>query len=439
MSVPMISVQNVSKSYKLGLINRHTLVEESQYWWARLRRRQEAHRVGPEDHAARDRRRYEEEAAGQDLFYALNDVSFDVAEGEVLGVIGTNGAGKSTLLKILSKITAPSSGTIDLYGRVASLLEVGTGFHPELTGRENVFMNGTLLGMKAKEVEQKFDEIVDFSGVEAFIDTPVKRYSSGMQVRLAFAVAAHLEPEILLIDEVLAVGDAAFQKRCLGKMEDVSQSGRTILFVSHNISAINRLCSRGILLEDGRIVANGETQDITSQYYSVAGTGDGARYWDEGDAPGRDGVQLRSVEIMDLKTGSVASSLATTQEAEVRLIYRTSIPDMVFRCVVEVHRAGVTAFMAMEPTCEVRGKEGEYMSSVRIPEGLLRDGEHTLAIYFYPNMNRGPRKRSFVAEHDVLKFFVFDTDDENSARGDFRGKIKGAVMPRCEWNLSYNG
>ncbi len=199
-------------------------------------------------------------------FYALRDVSFEVKRGEAMGIIGKNGAGKSTLLKILSRITEPTSGRIEIDGRVSSLLEVGTGFHPELTGRENIFLNGTILGMSRAEVKRKFDEIVDFSGVEKFLDTPVKRYSSGMTVRLAFAVAAHLEPEILIIDEVLAVGDAEFQKKCLGKMEDVAGEGRTVIFVSHNTGAVERLCSKGVLLQNGAMVSYGNIQDIISLY-----------------------------------------------------------------------------------------------------------------------------------------------------------------------------
>jgi len=209
--------------------------------------------------------------AEKDTFWALNDVNFDIQKGDVVGIIGRNGAGKSTLLKVLSRITEPTRGKIDLYGRVGSLLEVGTGFHPELTGRENVFLNGAILGMSKAEIARQFDAIVDFSGTEQFLDTPVKRYSSGMYVRLAFAVAAHLNPEILIVDEVLAVGDAEFQKKCMGKMQDVAESGRTVLFVSHNMGAINQLCTQGILLKSGRVEFQGKTEQVTERYLS-AGT-----------------------------------------------------------------------------------------------------------------------------------------------------------------------
>jgi len=253
----VISVENLSKVYRLGQIGTGTISYDLQLWWAKMRGKPNPLlRIGEIDHGNLD---------GQDL-WALRDVSFTVKQGEVLGIIGKNGAGKSTLLKILSRVTAPTSGRVRVKGHIASLLEVGTGFHPELTGRENTYLNGAILGMSRDEIDRKFDEIVDFSGVEKFIDTPVKRYSSGMYVRLAFAVAAHLEPEILLVDEVLAVGDAEFQKKCLGKMGDVAQEGRTVLFVSHNMGAIIQLCQKAILISDGQIARNGIASEIVQAY-----------------------------------------------------------------------------------------------------------------------------------------------------------------------------
>jgi lipopolysaccharide transport system ATP-binding protein len=236
-----------------------------------------------------------------DILWALKDVSFDVRLGETVGIIGRNGAGKSTLLKVLSRITHPTMGQIKMRGRIASLLEVGTGFHPELTGRENVYLNGTVLGMRKNEVDRKFDEIVEFSGVEKFLDTPVKRYSSGMRVRLAFAVAAHLEPEILIVDEVLAVGDAAFQSKCLQRMQSVSDQGRTVLFVSHNMAAVSRLCERGILLENGSVMQDGPIHNVVSTYMTD-GTGTSAeKVWDKNlDAPCGSVSCLRAVRIINL-------------------------------------------------------------------------------------------------------------------------------------------
>jgi lipopolysaccharide transport system ATP-binding protein len=248
---PIIEVTGLSKRYRLGMLGANSLREEVEIWWDRLKTGNGRANKQPED--ARD-------------FWALRDVSFSVQAGEVVGIVGSNGAGKSTLLKILSRITEPSEGEALMRGRVASLLEVGTGFHPELSGRENIFLNGAILGMTTKEIRSRLDEIIDFSEVEEFLDTPVKRYSSGMYVRLAFAVAAHLEPEILIIDEVLAVGDAAFQKKCLRKMGDVAKGGRTVLFVSHNTAAITNLCSRCLLIEKGRLAADGGTREVVGAY-----------------------------------------------------------------------------------------------------------------------------------------------------------------------------
>lgn len=257
---PIIQVEHVSKQYRLGEVGTGTLSHDLKRWWYRAR--------GKEDPYARIGEVNDRSTKGSsDYVWALQDINFSVAPGKVLGIIGRNGAGKSTLLKLLSKTTAPTTGKIKVRGRIASLLEVGTGFHPELTGRENIFLNGAILGMTRKEISRKFDEIVDFAGVERYIDTPVKRYSSGMYVRLAFAVAAHLEPEILIVDEVLAVGDAEFQKKCLGKMKDVSvNDGRTVLFVSHNMGAIASLCSNILLLENGKNVFNGPTSIGIEKY-----------------------------------------------------------------------------------------------------------------------------------------------------------------------------
>jgi lipopolysaccharide transport system ATP-binding protein len=257
MSDNVIKVEHVTKKYHLGTIGHGTLYRDVQSWWARVRDKEDPNaKISLPDICE-----------SRDFLLALDDVSFDVKRGDVVGIIGRNGAGKSTLLKIISRVTAPTKGEVKINGRVASLLEVGTGFHPELTGRENVYLSGAILGMKKKEINRKFDEIVDFSGVERFIDTPVKRYSSGMYVRLAFAVAAHLEPEILIVDEVLSVGDVQFQKKCVGKMEDVSaEEGRTVLFVSHNLEMVRQLCGISILLEQGKLAAMGVTYSVLEKY-----------------------------------------------------------------------------------------------------------------------------------------------------------------------------
>ncbi|MBK8805325.1 MAG: ABC transporter ATP-binding protein [Bacteroidales bacterium] len=256
----ILEVHNISKQYRLGTVGTGTLSHDLNRWWHKVRGKEDPYlKVG----ATNDRTKKDD----NEYVWALKDISFNVQQGEVLGIIGKNGAGKSTLLKILSKVTGPTTGSIKAYGRIASLLEVGTGFHPELTGRENIFLNGAILGMTKAEIRSKFEEIVDFSGVEKYIDTPVKRYSSGMYVRLAFAVAAHLEPEILIVDEVLAVGDAEFQKKALGKMKDVSQGqGRTVLFVSHNMGAVRNLCTRCIMLGNGSMSMNGTTEEVINNY-----------------------------------------------------------------------------------------------------------------------------------------------------------------------------
>lgn len=261
----VISVEKLSKSYRLGQIGTGTFAQDLSVWWARIRGRPNPLSLIHEiDNGYKN---------GEEI-WALHDITFSVQQGEVLGIIGRNGAGKSTLLKILSRVTAPTNGRIRVRGKVASLLEVGTGFHPDLTGRENIYLNGAILGMAKNEINRKFDQIVNFAEVEKFIDTPVKRYSSGMYVRLAFAVAAHLEPEILIVDEVLAVGDAEFQKKCLGKMNDVAHEGRTVLFVSHNMASMNNLCTRGILLKNGRVDFDGDIAEAVSHYISTGVSGE---------------------------------------------------------------------------------------------------------------------------------------------------------------------
>lgn len=257
---PVIRVENLSKQYRLGEVGTGTISHDLNRWWHKVRGK-------PDPYLKIGERNDRTQKGSSELVWALKDINFEVKEGEVLGIIGKNGAGKSTLLKILSRITGPTTGLVQVKGRIASLLEVGTGFHPELTGRENVYLNGTILGMRKREVDRKLDEIVDFAGVERYLDTPVKRYSSGMMVRLGFAVAAHLDPEILIVDEVLAVGDAEFQKKCLGKMKDVSTNqGRTVLFVSHNMAAVEKLCSKGILLNNGGIFFMGESKPTIIKY-----------------------------------------------------------------------------------------------------------------------------------------------------------------------------
>jgi lipopolysaccharide transport system ATP-binding protein len=311
LSQPIIEVKNLSKAYKLGTIGATSLRDEVGRWWSRLpwskerrakseEQRASAHSGSPLALSALPLALSSSPLApcsSDGKFWALRDVSFNVERGEVLGIIGRNGAGKSTLLKILSRITEPTCGEVILRGRVASLLEVGTGFHPELSGRENIFLNGAILGMSRAEIKRKFDEIVAFAEVEQFIDTPVKRYSSGMYVRLAFAVAAHLEPEILMIDEVLAVGDAAFQKKCLGKMGEVARAGRTVLFVSHQMAVVRNLCERVVLLGEGRVVMEGTSGEVLARYLAEARDFGGTALLERRDREGSGLMRFVSVEV----------------------------------------------------------------------------------------------------------------------------------------------
>ena len=315
MSNTVIQVENLSKRYVLGAIGTGSLSHDLNVMWARFR--------GKEDPTAKlDSKSF---TAENPEFWALKDISFDVQQGDVLGIIGKNGAGKSTLLKVLSRITSPTSGEYKVKGRIASLLEVGTGFHPELSGRENLFLNGAILGMTRNEIKSKFDEIVDFSGVEKFIDTPVKRYSSGMYVRLAFAIAAHLDPEILIVDEVLAVGDAEFQKKCMGKMKDVSGQGRTVLFVSHNIAAIKSLCTKGLYLKNGRVEKSGLIEPVIAEYLAenkkIAETGeipdDFKRVIGNGDA------RFKKVYITDSQN-NVMKQLAFGEKFKIHLEFEAT-------------------------------------------------------------------------------------------------------------------
>lgn len=308
-----IKFENISKQYRLGTIGTGTISHDLNRWWVmNIQGKPDPYlKVGQ----VNDR----ESKSTSDYVWALNDISFDVKKGEVLGIIGKNGAGKSTLLKILSRVTTPTTGRIVAHGRIASLLEVGTGFHPEMTGRENIYMNGSIMGMTKAEITRKLDEIVDFAGVEKYLDTPVKRYSSGMTVRLGFAIAAYLEPEILVVDEVLAVGDAEFQKKAIGRMQDVSsKEGRTVLFVSHNMQAITNLCSRVVLLNRGTVVDDSNPIDVIRKYLMYETLKDGSIFWDEESALGDSTIKLRAIKILD-QEGNIRSHFLSKLMVKVQL------------------------------------------------------------------------------------------------------------------------
>lgn len=380
---------------------------------------------------------FDSNSGSSDIIWALRGVSFDVKKGEVLGIIGGNGAGKSTLLKILCRITAPTGGQAEIRGRVASLLEVGTGFHPELTGRENVFLNGTVLGMTKKEVDHKFDAIVEFSGVEKFIDTPVKRYSSGMKVRLAFAVAAHLEPEILIVDEVLAVGDAAFQKKCLDKMENVGERGRTVLFVSHNMSAITRLCERAILLESGRAVKDGPSHEVVTAYLNSGQSTPPAREWqDSATAPGDDIARLRAVRIRN-GDGEVTAAVDVRQPVVIEMEYEVLTPGLTLLPHFTVNnQAGLCIFVGLDQDAEWKERPrpiGKYVSRAWIPGNLLAEG----TLFVGPALRTVEPDMFHFGEQNAVAFEVIDGSTGNSARGDYVKSIPGVIRPLLQWNTRY--
>jgi len=371
----------------------------------------------------------------EDTLWALRDVSLRIQPGEVVGFIGPNGAGKSTLLKVLGRITPPTAGRAVLRGRVGSLLEVGTGFHPELTGRENVFLSGAILGMRRAEIRRRFDEIVAFAGVARHIDTPVKRYSSGMRVRLGFAVAAHLDADILLVDEVLAVGDAAFQARCLGKMGEIGRGGRTVLFVSHNMGSIRSLCDRVVWLADGQIAAAGEPDDVVAAYLaeqtaSVAPVS-GRRAWAEADAPGGRELRLLSVAVRG-QAGAVRDVFTTDETIHVCCEYRQAAPLAGLRFVVQVCTArGETAFTSTDHA--IRGRRrfppGGYTTTCAIPGELLNLGEYTVRVWAGI-----PDVRYLIRPVEAVRFRVTGLGNQGSDFPDKRA-WPGAVCPRLAWTL----
>lgn len=427
-----IIAEGIAKYYRLGTINRHTLVDEFRYALARLAGKNAVETMGKVAFSPTEQRRYEAERDGRERFWALRDVSFEVREGEVVGIIGRNGAGKSTLLKIISRITEPSEGTITLNGRIGSLLEVGTGFHPELTGRENVYMNGCILGMKKAEIDRKLDEIVAFSGVEKFIDTPVKRYSSGMHVRLAFAVAAHLDPEILVIDEVLAVGDMEFQKKCLGKMQSLSYSGRTILFVSHNMTAINRLCSRAMMLDAGTIVLKGAAHEVTAAYNAAQGQAQGERSWEPAVAPGGEEVRLLAVRSM-AADGGMSGTFAANEGVTVEIEYEVRVSGISFRCGINLVANEQVAFMTIEPSERSYAAPMVSLARVSIPPDLLNEGTYAVGVFLFGAKGHKQIKNGYVREHEVIQFQVYEPEGHVTARGDYFKKLPGLVRPRLLW------
>jgi lipopolysaccharide transport system ATP-binding protein len=425
MTTTAIRVENISKAYRLGQISSGTLSNDIKAWWAKKRGKPNPLlKIGQEEHANQE----------GDILWALKDVSFSIGEGAVLGIIGRNGAGKSTLLKLLSRVTAPTNGYIKVRGRIASLLEVGTGFHPELTGRENIYLNGAILGMKRVEIDRKFDEILDFSEVEQFIDTPVKRYSSGMYVRLAFAVAAHLEPEILVVDEVLAVGDAEFQKKSLGKMGDVAQQGRTVLFVSHNMSSILRLTHEAIVLEKGCVVKRAPSSEAVDYYLSAGNSRAGERIWEDEEVPA-DAAPFRplAVRICD-KSGTVVETVRSIEPFTIEVEYRLSAALTGLRIGVYIGTArGEYVLTSFDTDDEHRFEKhgvrpaGHYVSRCVIPPDLLNGGAYFLGV----NASSYRVRRYFMDEQAL----TFNVNPSGAPGKQWIEPRPGLVRPRLEWKI----
>jgi len=371
-------------------------------------------------------------------FWALRDINLEIEPGEVVGIIGRNGAGKSTLLKILSRITEPTEGRVRMRGRTASLLEVATGFHPDLTGRENIFLNGAILGMTRAEIRRKFDDIVQFAEVERFIDVPVKRYSSGMYVRLAFAVAAHLEPEILIVDEVLAVGDASFQKKCLDKMDDVGHAGRTVLFVSHNMRAVTRLSSRCVLLDKGCVALDGPPSRVASAYLSSGVGTSAAREWDDvSTAPGDDIVRVRAVRVRS-EDGELVDAVDIRRSIGIEIEYDVLQAGYVFHPHYGLRNEdGLLLFLAQDVDPRWRGRRrppGRYVSTGWIPGNFLAEGAMTVGVTL---MTLQP-EHLHVTVSDAVLFRVVDClTAPDTARGDYPRPISGVVRPMFTWTTSY--
>jgi lipopolysaccharide transport system ATP-binding protein len=415
----VISVENLSKKYIIGHQKQgHTNLRDLLTDGAKRFTNKLIHPFAP----PADDPTHEE-------FWALKDVSFDIKQGDRVGIIGRNGAGKSTLLKILSRITEPTSGRISIKGRVASLLEVGTGFHPELTGRENIFLNGAILGMSKAEIKRKFDEIVAFAEVERFLDTPVKRYSSGMYVRLAFAVAAHLEPEILIVDEVLAVGDAQFQKKCIGKMEEVGNEGRTVIFVSHSMPTVTSLCSRAILLESGRVVKDGPTSEVVMHYYTSGQSSPASADFSRTHV-GDTYVRLLKGEIKNGR-GEVALESYIDEPIVVEMTFEV-LQEVAFNLVPNFYfytAEGAIAFVSMSNVRKINEK-GRYMAACHIPGGLLNEGAYFIA-FAISSFGAGVKVHFF--EHDALSVNIIDLMRDVSTRSEWVGAMPGVVRPKLFW------
>jgi len=419
----IIKVENLGKKYIIG----HDLNAGGAYRYQSLRESL-AHSVRGIYQRLRHPLSPNTENNDLEEFWALKDLNFEIQPGDRVGIIGRNGAGKSTLLKTLCRITEPTTGRIEIDGRVASLLEVGTGFHPELTGRENIFLNGAILGMSRADIKRRFDEIVAFAEIEKFLDTPVKRYSSGMYVRLAFAVAAHLEPEILIVDEVLAVGDAQFQKKCLGKMEEVGKEGRTVLFVSHNMAMISNLCQRGMMLNEGKLDFYGRVSDAVMKYYQATNRRDAAH-----ECEFKSGTaELLSAELLGL---SNLSDITIHDELTVRMRYRIR-KQIDGKCVPNFHFFTSDGSYAFVDSARgvTSNPPGVYCADCRIPPHFLNEGAYFVGVALTTFPEDGSLEVEFF-DKNALAFNVVDPMDERSNRYGYAGPVPGVVRPQFDWSI----
>lgn len=420
----ILKAEHISKQYRLGTVGTGTLSHDLNRWWHRILGKEDPYlKIGD----INDR----SQKGSSDYVWALHDISFEVERGEVLGIIGKNGAGKSTLLKILSRVTAPTTGVIKTRGRIASLLEVGTGFHPEMTGRENIYLNGSILGMTREEITSKIDEIIAFSGCERYIDTPVKRYSSGMTVRLAFAVAAHLEPEILVVDEVLAVGDAEFQKKAIGKMQDIAKGkGRTVLFVSHNMAAVKSLCTKGIVMEHGRVVFQGSVDDCIEEYLRESQQS-AARQW-ENNHPGSENFRLLGAEVLN-QNSEIALNHMISNAIMVRFTYEVLKDDLLFTHGFNLfNNQNIHILSSHDKDSDTLNQplsKGIHSKTIIIPGNLLSEGGYTCS---FAIMRYSPFHVEFH-EMEAVGFNIIDEMGENTARGNYSGRFPGLVRPLLNW------
>jgi len=428
MSITRLKVENVSKQYRLGQVGTGTLVHDLNRFWYKIRGKEDPYKlIGNENDRETD--------LESDYVWALQDINLEIKDGDILGVIGKNGAGKSTLLKLLSKITTPTNGEIKINGRIASLLEVGTGMHPELTGKENIYLNGAILGMTKKEIDANFDEIVNFAGIKAYIETPFKRYSSGMGVRLGFAVAAFLDPEILIVDEVLAVGDAEFQKRAIGKMKEISsENGRTVLFVSHNMLSIEALCNKAILMENGKIKAQGETKDIIQQYLSDGQQSKFISSWDKGiHQPGNNNVKLVCVELLNARESEFFD---IQDELKFRINYKVLGDDLrAYNLSISLFNEKETYVLASPSYTDKKWFNkphplGKYTSDFSIPANLLNTGKFSISVLL---IEAGSR---VICQIDEA--IVFELLDQNRRTSNFFGNWSGIIRPELNWNTTRN-